>query len=207
MTHSDSMKQASMKAPPFRTFRKVRTTQACRLTSPFQAFGVFFLDALVTVANRSEDSRLSLQFILQAWKTRKYTKGHFDRTAVHQESGSEYVFGPSSFQSFERDPEQGCFFKGVYFITRAGTLTGMGSGEINTVSHRIATDLDFQEALEKRDVSAIFCWSSFSLSYFEHFQPNARILTWSQMSACLTRPFTGTIRSFHGCNGSTTAGM
>ncbi|GAQ79447.1 hypothetical protein KFL_000300450 [Klebsormidium nitens] len=89
----------------------------------------------------------------EAWKTRKYTKGHFDRTVVHLESGSEYVFGPTSFQSFKRDSEEGCFLKGVYFITRAGTLTGLGSGEINLISHKIATDLDFQEALQKRNMS------------------------------------------------------
>lgn len=90
---------------------------------------------------------------MQSWTTRKFSTGHFDRTAVHQENGLDYVFGPSSFQSFKRDPEAGYFLKGVYFATRAGTLTGLGSAEINMISQRIATDLDFQEALETRRVS------------------------------------------------------
>jgi hypothetical protein len=91
--------------------------------------------------------------LLQSWTTRKFSTGHFDRTAVHQENGLDYVFGPSSFQLFKRDPEAGYFLKGVYFVTRAGTLNGLGSAEINIISHRIATDLDFQEALEIRRVS------------------------------------------------------
>ncbi len=75
-----------------------------------------------------------------AYRTRSFPAGRFDRAAVHRADGAAHAFGPGSFRRFRRDPATGLFLDGLYLVTRDGPVWGLGSAALARVAARVAGD-------------------------------------------------------------------
>lgn len=73
------------------------------------------------------------------YRTWYFRSGHFDREAVHEEEGERFLFARESFRHFRREPDLGVFLRRLYFITRAGTLSGVSTEALARIRHRVAT--------------------------------------------------------------------
>ncbi|MCY1073214.1 hypothetical protein [Archangium lansingense] len=109
------------------------------------------------------------------YRTRFFRSGHFDREAVHEQEGEQFVFARSSFRHFRREPGIDVFLRRLYFITREGTLAGVSASAMARLRHRVATDERWQpqddaflrellrwcqslaEPLEAPDVLRLYC--------------------------------------------------
>jgi len=76
----------------------------------------------------------------QEYRTRFFRSGHFDREAVHEQDGERFVFSRGSFRHFRREPGTGPFLRRLYFITRAGTLSGLSASALARLRHGVATE-------------------------------------------------------------------
>jgi hypothetical protein len=76
----------------------------------------------------------------EAYRTKYFRSGHFDRAAVHEEGGEAFAFARGSFRGFRRDPAAGVFLDRLYFITRAGTMWGVSMAALGRINFRVATD-------------------------------------------------------------------
>jgi hypothetical protein len=75
-----------------------------------------------------------------AHRTGHFTTGHFDRSAVHWQDSSAFVFAPGSFRHFARDAVSGHFLNGVYLVSRAGPIVGLSSAARHRIAARVASD-------------------------------------------------------------------
>ncbi|MFY0562933.1 hypothetical protein ACN28E_03730 [Archangium lansingense] len=109
------------------------------------------------------------------YRTRFFRSGHFDREAVHEQDGEQFVFSRSSFRHFRWEPSLDVFLRRLYFITREGTLAGISAAALARIRHRVATDERWQpqddaflrellrwcqslaEPLEAPDVLRLYC--------------------------------------------------
>lgn len=76
----------------------------------------------------------------EAFRTRTFPTGRFDRRVEHREAGEAFPFGPDSFRRFRRDPVSGAYFERLYLVTFAGPVWGLSSGALSRIGHRVATD-------------------------------------------------------------------
>lgn len=76
----------------------------------------------------------------QEYRTRFFRSGHFDREAVHEQDGERFVFARGSFRHFRREPGSGPFLRRLYFITRAGSLSGLSASALARLRHGVATE-------------------------------------------------------------------
>lgn len=76
----------------------------------------------------------------QAYRTRHFRSGHFDREAVHQHEGEPLPFTRRSFRLFRRDPDAKLFLNRLYFVTRVGPVWGVSTVALSRISFRVATD-------------------------------------------------------------------
>jgi len=74
------------------------------------------------------------------FRTQWFLSGHFDREAVHEEAGERFLFAPSSFRRFRRDPVSGHFLGRFYLVTRPGPLWGLSGSALARLRYRVATD-------------------------------------------------------------------
>jgi hypothetical protein len=79
-------------------------------------------------------------YAADAFRTRTFPTGHFDRAAIHHDGGESIRIGPASFRRFTRDGASGFFLDGLYLVTRPGWLWGAGPAALTRLSHRVATD-------------------------------------------------------------------
>jgi hypothetical protein len=79
----------------------------------------------------------------EAYRTRTFAAGHFDRPAHHTQGGRTYRFDPTSFRRFERDARTGDFLGGLCFVVEDRPLVGIGTPQLGRLMHRLAADLDF----------------------------------------------------------------
>jgi hypothetical protein len=78
-----------------------------------------------------------------SYRTRTFKQGHFDRPAAHTQGGRTYRFDVTSFHRFERDPQSGCFLRGLCFVVADRPLVGVGTAQLGRVMHRLAGDPKF----------------------------------------------------------------
>src|SRR5262249_2114226 len=76
----------------------------------------------------------------QAYRTRHFPSGHFDRAAAHEQDGESFVFAPGSFRRIRRDAATGRFLHRLYFITPAGPLWGVSTAALARIAHHVAGD-------------------------------------------------------------------
>lgn len=76
----------------------------------------------------------------EAYRTRVFTSGDFDRPAVHLHAGREFLFTRDSFRIFHRDATSSLFFDSLYLITRPGPIWGLSRASLNRLSYRVSTD-------------------------------------------------------------------
>lgn len=79
----------------------------------------------------------------EAYRTRQFRSGHFDRPALHPHHGRQWVFTQHSFRHFRRDTTDGYFLDRLYFVSRDGPVWGLSSAAMHRISHRVATDLQW----------------------------------------------------------------
>lgn len=79
----------------------------------------------------------------EEYRTQQFQSGHFDREAYHEEGQERFLFTRSSFRHFRRDPHSDCFLNRLAFVAREGPLWGIGSTALARISHRIATDEEY----------------------------------------------------------------
>ena len=63
-----------------------------------------------------------------------------DRTAEHRQDGETFVFDPTSFRRFRRDPATGWVLDGLCLVTRPAPVWGLSGAALARVAHRVATD-------------------------------------------------------------------
>ena len=79
----------------------------------------------------------------QEYRTKIYSKGHFDQPAYHCHQGEEWRFEKKSFRRFKIDPELQKFMNRLFFITQPRHLKGIRGDEYSKIMHRIASDVYF----------------------------------------------------------------
>lgn len=72
-------------------------------------------------------------------RTGYFDTGHFDRPAVHWQDWQSFLFIPGSFARFVRDGT-GSFTKGLFLITRAGSIWGLSGAAVARVAAAVSTD-------------------------------------------------------------------
>ena len=75
-----------------------------------------------------------------AFRTRAFPTGHFDRAGVHEQSGQRFIIDRTSFRRFARDARTGWFIDRLWFVTRAGMLWGAGRAAMSRLAYRASTD-------------------------------------------------------------------
>lgn len=73
------------------------------------------------------------------YRTGRFPFGHFDREAVHEQDGEEFVLSPASFRRFRRE-HRGFFLNRLCLVTREGTLWGVSAAVLARIRFRAGTD-------------------------------------------------------------------
>jgi hypothetical protein len=93
-----------------------------------------------------------------ARRTRTFPTGHFDCPTTHREGNTTFLFGPTSFRRFVRDPESGFYLDGLFLITRPGSVWGVSASVLGRIAARVASDETWDPADEAK-LAALFEWS------------------------------------------------
>ncbi len=99
----------------------------------------------------------------ELYRTKVFTKGHFDKEAIHKVQDEEFLFAPSSFDLFKKDPSTGHFMDRLFFICAKRYLMGMSPGDYSKIMYRISTDMEF-DLEDEEYVRKLLGWSKENIS-------------------------------------------
>jgi uncharacterized coiled-coil protein SlyX len=77
------------------------------------------------------------------YRTKIFSKGHFDRPAWHEQNGAKFLFAADSFRRFHRDKKTSYFVDNLFFITRRRALLGMSAADYAKFLYHLASDMAF----------------------------------------------------------------